>query len=45
MEILIIFLFGSFLGFNVPVTQVHQDCVKGKKEACVVEKKINPYVR
>lgn len=44
MELLIVALFSLFVGHNVPLTQVHQDCLRGDKSACEVEKKINPYV-
>jgi len=44
MEIIFVLILGSFLGFHVPVTQVHQDCLNGDDAACKVDKKINHYI-
>lgn len=44
MEIIIITLFGFFVGYHTPITSVHQGCVKGDKSYCDVDKKINPYI-
>lgn len=39
---MVILLFmGLFIGYQVPMTQIHQDCLKGNKEACEVDKKHN----
>lgn len=40
MEIFI-FLLGGLIGYGVPATTVHQDCLKGDQAACVVDQKIN----
>lgn len=45
MEIILIIIFGSFLGFHIPVTQVHQACLNGDDASCKVDKKINPYIK
>jgi len=44
MEILIVLLVGLFAGNNIPLTQLHQQCLKGDQAACDMDKKINPYV-
>lgn len=42
MEIFLIgSLLGALLGWGIPATVIHQDCIAGDKAACSVEAKIN----
>lgn len=34
---------GAFLSYNVTMTPIHSDCVKGDKAACKVEDKVSIY--
>lgn len=43
MEILTVALMSLFVGSAVPVTKVHQDCLKADEASCKVDKKINPF--
>jgi len=34
---------GSFLTYNVPMTAVHNDCIRGDQKACAAEEKLSIY--
>ena len=41
---IILLALGLWVGYNVPLTQIHGECERGYKSACRVEQKINHYV-
>lgn len=36
-------ILGSFLTYNIPLTKIHNDCLRGDQAACTAEKKVSIY--
>jgi hypothetical protein len=36
-------IIGSFLTYNVPLTTIHNDCLRGDQNACIAEDKMSVY--
>jgi hypothetical protein len=38
-------IIGLFAGSAIPLTSIHQKCIRGDVAACEMDKQINPYAK